>query len=131
MKIGQVEKKNREQSLNGGRCWERRSVDMLKETRVVVLIEGSGGHENGEASWSQIIRVLYAILKNLNFILQVKESKGNRLKQCYSKYGPWISRSQQMVHFHSVISTVIKRIYVYKLLKPSAISMISRHAINE
>ena len=58
MKIGQVEKKDREQSLNGGRSWERRSVNMLKETRVVVLIEGGGGHEDGEVSRSQIIRIL-------------------------------------------------------------------------
>lgn len=36
-----------------------------------------------------------------------------------------------MVHFHSVISIVIKRIYVYKLLKPSAISTISRNMTSE
>lgn len=30
--------------------------DMLKETRIVVLVEGSGGRGNGEISRSQIMR---------------------------------------------------------------------------
>lgn len=72
VKIGQVEKKDREQSLNGERCWERRSVDMLKETRVVVLLEGSGGHKNGEVSRSQTIRVLLCHIEKFKLHLAGK-----------------------------------------------------------
>lgn len=69
--------------------------------------------------------------KSLNFTLWVKESKGSRVKQCHSKYGPQISASQHVACSRSVIRTGTKGVNVYKLLKPFDISMTSRHAISE
>lgn len=46
--------------MEGG--WESHGIfkgdDMLKESRVVVLVEGSGGRGNGELSRGQIMRDL-------------------------------------------------------------------------
>lgn len=45
---------------------------MSKETRVVVLLEGSGGHKNGEVSRSQTIRVLLCHIEKFKLHLAGK-----------------------------------------------------------
>lgn len=58
--ISQVEKRDGGQSLKGerrlGKMAFSGSDDMLKETRIVVQVEGNGGRGNGEISRSQIMR---------------------------------------------------------------------------
>lgn len=62
VEIGQVENRDKGKSLQGGRRLGKtrpfQAVMTLKETTVVVWVEGSGGRENGEESRGQIMRDL-------------------------------------------------------------------------
>lgn len=104
--IGQVEKRNRRQSLKDGWRLGKSSIFPEVRTRWRKVEQWCW---RGKQGLCQEGPAICATLKTLNFIPEVKESKGDRVKQCYSKYGPWASTRQQMVCFYSVTSTGIKR----------------------
>lgn len=98
-----------------GKTRHFQGVMTLKESTVVVRVGGSGRRENGEESRGRVMRDLLCHAEKCKLYPVGKESKGSRVKQCYSKYGPQISASQHVACSHSVISTGTKGVNVYKL----------------